>query len=177
MRNLIVLMFLISCVGCAQNKWVKPNPGFDVTIDSEKKSRIIDLSIEAVWYSGYSDWLTKIPAGISGFKMVAKNNKKNIVKIVWEKSSISYLNGSYTIFLAGQKYIDAGKAPTPSLIVANGSINHEIYSSIQPRLESYGWSMDRIKANEVVIILWVESGNEEDYYTVKVKEKETTVTK
>ncbi len=99
------------------------------------------------------------------------NNTDKIIRIVWEKSSLSYNGGTYVPFVTGQKYINAGEPLAPSVIPAHGYMEKDVFSSGQVYYVSGqygGWSMRNITASSVTIVICVESADLEDYYTVDV---------
>lgn len=156
----------MSVMSCATTP-PSPPPEFKTEIQSEKGSNIATLEAKAVWQRA-----TLLgQGGISGFSIKFTNNTDRIIRVVWEKSSISYNDGSYTLFISGQKYIEASKPMAPSVIPAKGSMEKDVFSSEQPSFTTGqygGWSMNPIRTSKAVLVLCIESGDIEEYYTVTI---------
>ena len=156
-------LLLMSCTT------LKSNYDYDVQIQSELESGLVTLNVEPQWGAYY------FTQGISGFSVQIENNTEKIVKIVWELSSISYGGSSYTLFIEGQKYIDSEVPMAPTVIAGNGLIEKSIFSSAQPKYSSGsygGWSMRVLDPSDITIILCVQSGDIEDFYTITVQPRE-----
>jgi hypothetical protein len=161
---LLALFFLFSCVSTKEEE----PPVFNYEVSSESASGLADVSIEAEWkFSSFLD----PTEGISGFDLTVKNNTDKIIKVVWEESSLTYLGQTYLPFINGQKYIDASRPMTSSVIPARGKITTSLFSSGQPYFSSGrygGWEMRPIPSVDIAIALSVVSGDLKDYYTIKV---------
>jgi len=89
--------------------------------------------------------------------------------ILWEESSIVYNGSSYTPFVAGQKYIDAGQPANPTIIHKNTSISKEVYSSEQVKYsDDYyvkGWYTTRIDSPKTALVFCVVREDSKKYIT------------
>ena len=158
-------IFVLMFVSCATTPPVARN--IDVKIKSEANSGLAEISVVPAWHE---KTLFSVE-GYSGFHGSFKNTTDKIVRIVWEKSSISFNGSSSTIFLEGQKYMNASEPMTPTVIPAKGSVEKDLFSASQPYFMSGkygGWAMSNIPAQNVTIVLCIESGGQEDYYTVSI---------
>jgi hypothetical protein len=167
MKRLVIglAITVVVLVSCATTPTVSRN--IDVQIKSETNSGMAEIAVIPTW----REKTLFIAEGYSGFHGSFKNTTDKIVRIVWEKSSISYNGSSSTIFLEGQKYINASEPMSPTVIPAKGSVEKDIFSASQPDYVSGkygGWRMINIPAQDVVIVLCIESGGQEDYYTVSI---------
>lgn len=160
--SIIVFLCIISACSTVPPKATND---FSIKISSEKGSGLVDLKVLNV---GWRTPLFKPEGGIDGVVIGFENKTASIVRIVWDKSSIVYNGNSNVIFLEGSKYIDAGKSTPDMIIPAQGSVKKGIYSASQPSYVSGqygGWRMD-IMAQSITIVLCVESGSAQDFYTI-----------
>jgi len=159
-------LLLLSCVSIPD----VPLPTFDVGVTSEKNSGLVEISVTTDWQSqGFL-----VTEGINGFDISIKNNTDKIVRIVWEKSSLTYNGNSYTPFIEGQKYTNSSEPMAPTVVPAKGQIGKAVFSSGQPYYKSGkygGWRMRTITASDIVIVLCLESGDIEDYFTATITKK------
>jgi hypothetical protein len=167
----ILIGILISSLffSCATTPTTPP-PSFKSDIQSEKNSELAIISVTTQWQNAF----LFTSAGISGFSVAIKNNTDKIIRIVWEKSSLSYSGQSFTPFITGQKYTNASEPMAATVIPSKGALEKDVFSSEQPYYESGkygGWRMNPIIANSVIIVLCVQSGDVEDYYTVTVNKE------
>ena len=169
MKRLVIglTITVIVLVSCATAPTVARN--IDVQIKSETNSGMAEIGVIPTWRekSLFS------AEGYSSFHGSFKNMTDKIVRIVWEKSYISYNGTSSTIFLEGQKYINASEPMSPTVIPAKGSVEKDMFSASQPYFVSGkfgGWRMTNIPAQDVIIVLCIESGGQEDYYTISVSQ-------
>jgi hypothetical protein len=160
--TLISLLFL-SCASTPST----PPPSFTSDIQSEKNSELATISVTTQWQNAF----LFTSAGISGFNVAIKNNTDKIIRVVWEKSSLSYAGQSFTPFITGQKYTNASEPMAATVVPSKGALEKDVFSSEQPYYESGqygGWRMNPIIANSVIIVLCIQSGDIEDYYTITV---------
>lgn len=164
---LFVMGFSFLFLSCV----TKPNlpaPTFDVSITSENNTELVEINVA-------TDWQSKgifIDEGINGFDISITNRTDKIIRIVWEKSSLTYYGNSYTPFIEGQKYSNSSEPMAPTVIPANGQIGKSVFSSGQPYYKSGeygGWRMRTINAPVILIVLCIESGEIEDYFTATIK--------
>jgi len=112
---------------------------------------------------------TKETNHASGFHLSVKNKTNSILKINWANSSFNYNGSSYGIFIEGQKYIDQNTPMNPTILPAKGSMSKEIFSSDQVYYlngQYGGWRMNDIIASSVTIVLCIEQGAGESYYSI-----------
>ncbi len=161
--GLIGAGFLI--VSCATTPSISRS--FDVQVASEANTGMASISVIPKW----QDKALFNIAGYSVFHGLFKNNTDKIVRINWEKSSVSYNGSSSTIFLEGQKYINASEPMSPTVIPAKGSVEKDLFSASQPYYvtgQYGGWRMNNIPATKVTLVLCIEGNGLEDYYTVSI---------
>jgi len=166
---LIGILISLLCFSCATTPTTPP-PSFKSDIQSEKNSELAIISVTTQWQNAFLFTVS----GISGFNVAIKNNTDKIIRVVWEKSSLSYSGQSFTPFITGQKYTNASEPMAAIVIPAKGALEKDVFSSEQPYYESGkygGWRMNPIIANSVIIVLCVQSGDVEDYYTVTVNQE------
>jgi len=167
-RKILLLISLALLVLSCASAPIVPPPKFDVVVNSEKSSGLVDITTLVNWRNG--DFFSV--EGITGFDISITNKSDKVVRVVWGKSSLSYLGNSYTPFIDGQKYINASEPMSPAVIPAKGQITKSVFSSGQPYYVSGkygGWNMGSIPSRDVTIVLCVESGSIEDYYTISIK--------
>jgi hypothetical protein len=160
--------FLVS--SCGLTPVEVPMPSYGIKTQSEKRLNLAVIEVKPEWVQAS---LTN-NAGIHGLNAVIKNNTNQILRIHWDKSSISYNNSSHTIFLSGQKFIDATKPVPATVIPANGTDSKSLFSSQQPFYATagfVGWRIVPIQAKKITLVLCVAAGDREDYYTIEVNEK------
>lgn len=172
--TLTVIFMLL--VGCASMK--VPSPGFDVdVIDGEIDS--LEITTQPVWLEdSFSFSTTHYEPGIGVFLVKFDNKSNELIKILWEESSITYDGSSYVPFLAGQKYVDAGSPASPTIIPKNTSILKEVHSSGQVKYSDgqygIGWYTTRIAASKSVLIFCFEKSGSKKYITVEIRAKNKT---
>lgn len=171
---MVVSILLLGCVSVEDedSSMIVPSPGFEISIDREIED--IEITVQPVWRSLSSAILHYEP-GIVHF-LVKFNNKSNeLIKILWEESSIIYNGSSYVPFLAGQKYIDAGKPVSPKIIPKNTSIQEEVYSSGQIKYGyngfKTGWYTTTIDSKKSILVFCIEKAGAKKYVTVEVLAK------
>jgi hypothetical protein len=171
MKKFSLLLSAISLTliaGCAAPPPASPPPQFATTITSEKGSDLVKIDITPTWEQAS----IFNAAGISGFSANFKNNTNKVMRVIWEQSSISYGGNSHTLFITGQKYMEASKPMAPTVVPALGSMNKDIFSSAQPLLATGalgGWRMRTIQADKVEIVLCIAAGDIQDYFTIQIK--------
>ena len=149
--NFIILACSILLASCAATPPASPQPTYFTTITSEKNSDLAAITIFPIWENAS----IFNAAGIAGFTINLKNNTNKIARVIWEESSINYNGNSYTLFISGQKYTDASKPMTPTILPALGSMQRDIFSSSQPLFTTGtlgGWRMRTIQAETIEII-------------------------
>lgn len=174
MKNRIVfILFVIVAlfVSCAS----VPSPGFDVNIIDGKVDGV-EIKASPIWLGDKLSFATaRYKPGIGLFLVDFNNTSNELIKVLWEESSITYNNSSYTPFLAGQKYADAGNPAAPTIIPKNTSISKEVYSSGQVKYSDgqygIGWYTTRIDAPNTILIFCIEQAGIKKYITINVKTK------
>ncbi len=168
--RVLLLSASLLVTGCSVSPPPSPPPEFVTTVVSEKNSNTAQIDVKPNWEQAS---LTN-NAGISGLSTTIKNNTNKIVRIVWEKSSVSYGGHSHLPFITGQKFINASTPASPTVIPANGSDTKMVFSSDQPFYASagfVGWRVRTIQANQITLVLCVVADGIEDYYTIEIKRK------
>jgi len=166
MKKIAIFLFLCSLlVSCATTP-AEPEPEFVYNITSENNSGIASLEATATWKA--TTFTSK--AGIFGFGVTIKNNTDKVLRVVWEKSSVVYNNQSTMPFVSEQKYADASRPMSATVIPGKGSVGKLLFSSSQIQYGgSYlGWTILPINSKEATIILCIQSGDIEDYYSIRV---------
>jgi hypothetical protein len=169
MKKIIAALFIVASLTSCLSVENTPPPNFTSTITSENDTGLAEIAITTEWQSkSFFAWAE----GISGFELNVKNNSDKIIKLVWESSSLSYNGNSYTPFITGQKYIEASRPMNATVIPAKGNFNIDLFSSGQPYYScgtyGSGWMMNPINSPSVIILLCIQSGTAEDYYTITV---------
>ncbi len=155
----LIGLLLISCTTTS----LATDIPYDVAVTSENDSNFVSITAEPIY--GSSTILFDNYKGLRGIELSIVNNTDKSVRIIWSESSISYGENSYSIFLEGQKFIDANTPASPTNIPAKGKLVKETFSANQPYYDG-GWTMNLISGSPT-IILAVESNGTRDYYTVK----------
>lgn len=107
-------------------------------------------------------------AGTYGYVLSVRNISDGIIRVNWEKSSISYNSNTALVFQEGQKYTDHNSPLAPATIPVTGSLTKAIYSSAQPRYISGkygGWKMEVIPAYKTTVTICIEHNDIDSYYT------------
>jgi len=167
--SILLLSYAFLFFSCVSSPRIASDK-FNVAIVAEKDSGLVDIQAEVDWQE--PNFI--ISGGINGFYLAIKNNSDKIVRVVWSKSSLNYFSNSYTPFIEGQKYTNSSEPMAPTVVPAKGKIGKSVFSSAQPYYMSGqygGWRMQPISALEVVIVVCVESGDMEDYYTITITQK------
>jgi hypothetical protein len=160
MSVLFAVAFALSVTSCVG----APPVPYQYSVSSDKNSDLLAFDVQWGW--------NKVFGGFSGFTVTFKSKTDKVVRIVWEKSSLSYAGQSYPPFIEGQKYSEATRPMAPTIVPGNGAVTKSVFSSQQPRYvegQYGGWTMDPIPAKDVSLIFCVQSGDIEDYLTVVVK--------
>lgn len=170
-KILILVVILTLLVGCV----TVPSPGFDVAVVDGKMDDF-EITAEPIWLGDKFAFEEKKYGPGVGLFLVKFNNKSNeVIKILWEESSIVYNGSSYTPFVAGQKYIDAGQPANPTIIHKNTAISKEVYSSEQVKYsDGYyvkGWYTTRIDSPKTALVFCVVREDSKKYITVEVLTK------
>ena len=172
-KILVLIFILMLLVACAS----LPSPGFDVAVIDGKMDDF-EITAKPVWLGdkfAFED--KKYGPGIGLFLVKFDNKSNDVIKILWEESSIVYNGSSYTPFVAGQKYIDAGQPATPTIIQKNTAISKEVYSSEQVKYsDGYyvnGWYTTRINTPKTALVFCVVREDSKKYITVEVLTKAT----
>ena len=160
-------LFLVAALlaGCATMGG--PAPEFQTEIQVQGDPAIAALEISPIWET------TLFGSGIGFFKLTVKNTTGKVIKVVWEKSSISYNSKFYTPFLTGQKFIEAETPMSPSVIPVSGVMTKEMRASGQVYYVSGqygGWRTQPIQATSLQIVICVESGDIENFYTATINQ-------
>jgi hypothetical protein len=158
----MAMIILASCESTPDSTRTAPSYEFRTEIVPENNNDLAKIFAKAEWETtGRFRYL-----GLSGFSVDITNNTDKVIRVIWEKSSVSYSGSSYTPFLDGQKFINASEPMAPTTIPARGVVSKTIYSSGQPRYND-GWEMIPLApAGTFVIVLCVESGDVENNYTI-----------
>ena len=170
---LLLVMVVSILLGCVSMKI--PSPDFEVSI-TDGEIEELEIKIEPLWLErGFSFSTKHYKPGIAYF-WVSFNNKSNeLIKILWEESSIIYDGSSYVPFLAGQKYVDAGSPPPPTIIPKNASVDKDIYSSGQVEYSGgeygMGWYTTTIGSKKSILVFCIEKAGAKKYVTVEVLAK------
>lgn len=114
---------------------------------------------------------------VKGVEILISNKSENTITIIWEKSSITYNKETHSIFISGQKYIEAGRSADNITIPPQGNILKEIYPSdsivLSKDIEWKVKSMGIGKTDEVTLNICVLVNGEELYLVGKSKPKQS----
>lgn len=138
---------------------------YDISVTSDSGSGLLEISALSIWVEAAPLAIE----GTKGFLVAMKNTSSRVVSIVWEKSSVFYNGTSNAPFIQGQKYSEATKPMSPMIIPPGETVKKEIYSSRQPFYlsgQSGGWVMLNMSGDKITILLFAESGDKSDYYTI-----------
>jgi hypothetical protein len=166
-KKLLFAVFAISALlftGCASAPSAPP-PSFQISVIPDKAIPDLTLTIVPHWQNK----TLMAPEGFTGFELSVANSSVSVAQIVWEKSSIASGNQSSSIFIEGQKYIDAQKPASPMIVPPKNTIAKDIYSASQVYyVENIGWSMNVIPTRSVAIVICVDSNGAESFYTIQI---------
>lgn len=160
----ISLLVVVSCASLSQPE-IEFNPTVEVAIDGED---VANVSLRPIM-DGKTTF-TKNP-GTAGYSLSVENKTGSVIKIVWEKSAVYYAGNSSLPFIVGQKYIDHNTPMSPTVIPANGKNTTGVYSSDQVYYVSGsygGWRMANIPSYDTQVLICIEAGGKETYYTFTV---------
>jgi hypothetical protein len=138
-----------------------PSITYNSKVESDNNSNIAVVAGTANWYT--TGRFKNI--GLSGFTVSIKNNTDKVIRIIWDKSSITSSIGTENIFLEGQRFINSSQPMPPTSIPAQSNINKDIYSAKQVQYDD-GWEMQPLGPDVYKIILCIQSGEVEDSYTI-----------
>lgn len=169
MKKLIIVsicvLALFAMVSCATTAAIEFNPTIDLTIDGEDVANVTIVPN----LNGKSSLLSDV--GTVGYSLTVENKTNSVIKIVWEKSAIYYSGNSSVPFITGQKYIDHNSPMSPTVIPANGKNTTGVYSGDQVYYVSGsygGWRMANIPSFDTQVLICIESGGAETYYTFTI---------
>lgn len=142
MKNLFLVVICLFSFGCTT---IQQEDG-----SSEKRVPVVKTIEENELVD-----VTIIKAGATGIRLKVENKSEDYVEIVWDSSSI----GSSKVFIAGQKFTDAGK-PVPNSIIPPHTA---VESNIWPADEIYyyrGWEHDEMSYPTKLIIKFKQDQEE-----------------
>ena len=163
----IFTVFIVLALSCASSKDVTPPPpppNFEVIYEYESDVPAVLVTVIPNWDS---------IGGIDSFTCKFVNNSDEIVKVVWEGSSLYYNGNSHVPFIDGQKFVEANRPMAAAVIPRGGFLEKSVYSSGQVAYYS-GWRTFTIKDNPVQIIFQIDSKNGSEYVVVNVSYSEAT---
>jgi len=96
-----------------------------------------------------------------------KNLTQQPVTVVWNRSSIDDNSGSHPVFLAGMKYIDAGRGVPDRLIPAGSFISAGVYPADRVSFVGSKWVMLGLYDGPISLTLCVLVGGQERFYTLR----------
>lgn len=161
----IFAVFIVLALSCASSKDVTPPPpppNFEVIYEYESDVPAVLVTVIPNWDS---------IGGIDSFTCKFVNNSDEIVKVVWEGSSLYYNGNSHVPFIDGQKFVEANRPMVAAIIPRQGILEKSVYSSDQFR---YGNYKQTIEANPVQIIFQIDSENGSEYVVINVSYSEAT---
>lgn len=160
----LIALFLCGCTSTAADIGYTPN--VELTVDGEDVA-VVTLLPQYGKNSLWTNWTAD--EGTSGYMLAVTNTTDGVIRVNWEKSSISYGASSSLIFQEGQKYSESNSPMTPMVVPMGGTLTKAIYSSDQPRYtSSFGWSMNVIPSLNTTVMICIEHGESESYYIFTV---------
>jgi len=108
---------------------------------------------------------------INGFAIEVKNSTSGNIRINWNNCSISDAEGTYRVFLSGQKYVNANDPIPPLVIPPNGKVNRTVCSADHVEYVTWGktWRINPMKGLEFTVVLCIEDSGNENYVNVNIK--------
>lgn len=104
----------------------------------------------------------------NGFNITIINNSNKVAKVIWNNSSITDEVSTYSLFLDGLKYINAGAAIPPTVLSPNGKLNRSLFSAEHVRYNYRVWVIDPMAGNDFTITICIEVDGKEYYLSKRV---------
>jgi hypothetical protein len=168
MKKILIFVFTIFMVlSCRSTPKNTEPPVFDIVIETQSTSNLVEIEVIPVPQNAPGIGYT---GSIDCFDLTVKNNIDDIVSVVWEQSSISYGNTTYTPALGIQRRFEANRPASQMVIPSKGESTVSLFSAGQVVQND----IEPISNNQIVIILGVQYKTELAYYTVTVSGKSET---
>ena len=164
----IILFFAIAIIICGCASAPQKQTSVDLIGDSiEGVVVTVEQSIQygdGFYQSSHPDKTTK------GFLINIKNESSDIIKILWDNSSITDSTGTHRIFISGQKYINANESLPPLIIPFNGKVQKEVYSADSVEWSSLGktWVIKPMEGELFTLTLCIDKNGKESFITFTI---------
>jgi len=158
---IIVVALLVSCATTPP----PPKPSCTYSTKSEKSTGLVNMDVDLRWrVLGYSGL-----AGVDGFNVKFTNLTDKVVKIVWEQSSFVHSGVSSQMFIDGQKYAEASRPMSPTIIPPRSAIVKSIFPAEQVHYYQGGWDIVPLpNTGSFSLIFCIQAEGVEDFYTTKI---------
>lgn len=171
MKKLLLLLVPVLLSACMTAKPLPP-PATDISIDDKYADG--KIVIAGIGFS-YEDGIFGGSRKYKGVLLTVENATDDVVTVKWSASTIGFDGLSHSVFLTGQKYIDAGRPMPDQVIAPKSKIETGVYPADNVHYVSGrygGWEMRGIIDRTVALTLCVETGTEKRFYTIMFKRSE-----
>jgi hypothetical protein len=95
------------------------------------------------------------------------------IRINWNNSSVSVSDGTFRVFLSGEKYINANDEIPPLVVPPNGNVTKTICSADHVEYVTWGktWRINPMRGFNFTIVLCIVDEGKENYVNVDVQVK------
>jgi hypothetical protein len=158
----LMVMILAGCMSMGQPKETWTFQVEESYNDDLMKIQVLGLEHGGSLFAGF---------GVVGVDLSIQNASSKPAVIVWKKSALEFNRSSHQVFLAGQKYADAGREVPDRVIGAGSKIDIGVFPAEIVYYESGqygGWRMRAFKTNRLSCLICVQVEGEERFYTVHV---------